>query len=187
MNTLKSFDMNDQSVINHSVLIIGSRLSGKTTLVNDYLKHHSFTSIINTRDQHVIHQAVEKQRQERDLKNNIAIVVEDFDKSIMLTRDSDIRDIIFNGRFFNITLILTTQHVTNIPPELRANISQVFLLGNNSSEDKKQLYEKVGGMFELLTDFTEVYNHYTDDFGCLVFAMSAGNKIEDSVFNYKVW
>jgi hypothetical protein len=62
----------------------------------------------------------------------------------------------------------------------------VFLLGNNSREDKKQLYEKVGGMFESLTDFTEVYNHYTADFGCLVFVMSASNKIEDSVFNYKV-
>ena len=123
------------------------------------------------------------------MKNNIAIVVEDFDKSTMLALDSDIRNIIFNGRFFNITLILTTQHVTNISPELRANISHVFLLGNNS-EDKKQLYEKVGGMFELLSDFTEVYNLYVNNFTCLVFVMSSSaresNAIENYVFYYKV-
>jgi len=102
------------------------------------------------------------------------------------TKDTAIKEILFNGRHYDITYILTMQAPLGITPELRTNFDYVFLLYTDNFNEQKKFYEHYTGMFPSFGAFKEVYDEVTNDFGVMVIAKRAvGRNLTDKIFHYK--
>jgi hypothetical protein len=92
----------------------------------------------------------------------------------------------FNGRHYNLLVMITLQHPLGISPQLRSNIDYVFVLRDNLTNNRKRIYENYCGMFPTFEYFCQVMDQTTEDFQCLVIHNnSKSNKIEDQVFWYR--
>jgi hypothetical protein len=102
------------------------------------------------------------------------------------TTDVNIRSLFMNGRHYKVFFIITMQYPLGIPPNLRANIDYVFILRNNSTSDRKRIYEHYAGIFPTFEAFCQVMDSCTENYECLVINNTVrSNKIEDCVFWYK--
>ena len=78
------------------------------------------------------------------------------------------------------------QYLLGIPPNLRTNIDYIFILRENIINNRKKLYDHYAGMFPTFEMFSQVMDHCTENYECLVIHNNAkSNKLEDQVFWYK--
>ncbi len=104
-----------------------------------------------------------------------------------LINERSIHELIFNGRHYKITYVLSTSLDTCISPEIRCNFDYVFLLANNNKYDIKKMYEHYCGMFPTLESFTETFNSLTEDGENAMVIVNRGAKVNfyDKVFWFK--
>lgn len=101
-------------------------------------------------------------------------------------KDKPIRDIMMNGRHFDLSFLLAMQYPVGIGPELRTNFDYVFLLAEDFVNNQKKLYEYYAGMFPDFNSFRDVFKQMTSDFGCMVLVnRGARADFTDKVFKYK--
>ena len=209
---LKKFD---PSIINSNsvVLLIGKRGTGKTTLTADVLYHlrSSFDAGIafsateesnNFWSRHIcdtlIHQdfnakvygnfVAEQRRINAKLEKpiNSFALLEDCMYSRILKTDPNVRGSFFNGRHWNIFLIMTMQYVLDLPPELRSNVDYIFILRNNVLADRERIWKHFCGFIPSFNIFQQIMNKCTTGYECLVVNnTSRSNEIDDCLFWYK--
>ena len=122
---------------------------------------------------------------ERDIDNRAFLIMDDCLYDNDWKKDKRIREIFMNGRHWGIFFILLMQYAIGISPNLRCNIDWVFLLRENSYQNRKKLYENYAGMFYNFEMFCQTMDACTENFGCLVIHNgSKSNKIEDQVYWY---
>ncbi|GAQ93088.1 Hypothetical protein KFL_012910020 [Klebsormidium nitens] len=96
------------------------------------------------------------------------------------------RFLFMNGRHFNLTLILSSQYVMDVPAAIRANSDYVFVFNDPIVNNRKRLYENYFGVLPKFSVFEAVFKACTADFECLVLDNTQGSSnVEDSVFWYK--
>jgi len=101
-------------------------------------------------------------------------------------KDPTIKELLFNGRHFDITYILTMQHPMGIKPDLRLNFDYIVLLADNNWNNQKKLYEQYAGIFPNFEAFRQAFNQLTEDYGAMIIVnRGASNDIFDKVFYYK--
>ena len=101
-------------------------------------------------------------------------------------KDPSIREILLNGRHYQITYILTMQFLLGIQPELRSNFDYIFLLAEDIISNRKRLYEHYAGMFPTFDIFQQVFSDLTENYGMMVINNRVHSKnITDKVFWYK--
>lgn len=102
------------------------------------------------------------------------------------SKDRPIMDLLYNGRHYKLTYILTMQFPLGIQPELRLNFDYVFLLADDSGTNIKRLYEHYASMFPTLNSFKQVFEDITKDYGCMVI-VNRGNRTSflDKIFWYR--
>ena len=101
-------------------------------------------------------------------------------------RDQPILELLFNGRHYHITYILTMQYPLGITPELRCNFDYVFLLAEDSFGNIKRMHEHYAGMFPTLDSFRQVFTQLTENYGCMVVNNRGSRKtIFDKIYQYK--
>lgn len=83
-------------------------------------------------------------------------------------KDQGILEILMNGRHYSLTYILTMQTPLGVTPELRLNFDYVFLLKEDSTINKKKLWDNYAGAFKTLAAFEKVFSRCTDDYRCMV-------------------
>lgn len=83
-------------------------------------------------------------------------------------RDEPITDLLYNGRHYHITYILTMQYPLGITPELRCNFDYVFLMAEDNISNLKRLYEHYAGMFPSFDIFRSVFSQLTLNYGVMV-------------------
>ena len=106
--------------------------------------------------------------------------------SKILKSNKDIRGTFFNGRHWNIFLIITMQYVLDLPPELRSNVDYVFILRNNMMADRERLYKNFCGFIPSFTIFNKIMNKCTQGYEALVVDnTSRSNDISDCLFWYE--
>ena len=100
--------------------------------------------------------------------------------------DKPISELLFNGRHYKLTYILTMQFPLGIKPELRLNFDYVFLLADDSNTNIKRLYDHYASMFPNLNAFKQVFEELTKDYGCMVI-VNRGNRTNllDKIFWYR--
>ena len=100
--------------------------------------------------------------------------------------DKNIKYLFLNGRHHNCTVALTSQSVLGIPPSLRTNLDNVFILKENITANRKKIYEQYCGIFPTYDVFAQVMTQSTQNYECLVVDnRSQGGSIAENVFWYK--
>jgi len=103
-------------------------------------------------------------------------------------KDNYVREVLFNGRHYNITYILTMQFSLGIVPELRGNFDYVFLLADDIFSNQERIYKHYAGIFPTFDAFRLVFRQVTNDFGSMVISNSNRNPnadLNEKVFWYK--
>ena len=194
-------------------MCIGKRGTGKTTLTADILYHqrrnfdagiafsateesngywarHICDTLIHQDFNPKIYQnfITEQRRINAKLEKpiNSFALLEDCMYSRILKTDQSIRGSFFNGRHWNIFLIVTMQYVLDLPPELRSNVDYIFILRNNMVADREKLWKHFCGFIPNFSTFQQIMNKCTQGFECLVVNnTSRSNEIDDCLYWYK--
>tara|TARA_Y100000389_G_scaffold161917_1_gene164505 strand:+ start:685 stop:1500 length:816 start_codon:yes stop_codon:yes gene_type:complete len=208
---LSKFDMR-RIPSNAVVVVIGKRGTGKTTLTadimynirnrfdagicfsateesNSFWGHHVPDTLIHSEfDENTFKNFINEQRRINGKLSkpiNSFAIMEDCMYSKILRTNKDIRGTFFNGRHWNIFLVVTMQYVLDLPPELRSNIDFVFILRNNMVNDREKLYKHFCGFVPNFSTFQKIMNKCTQGYECLVVDNTArSNDISDCLFWY---
>ena len=101
-------------------------------------------------------------------------------------KDENITEILMNGRHYKLTYILTMQTPLGITPDLRLNFDYVFLLKDDSTINKKKLWDNYASMFPTISAFEKVFGKCTDDFRSMVIDnRKPSTNIQEKVYWFK--
>ena len=201
---------NIQNLKNDSnIMIIGSKCSGKSTLIKDIIYNNKKTSVgsviscgenvehfydkfinntlIHTEyDPLILERLFECQIKAYHEKlvnyNKILVMDECFVASDKIQNDKKIQELFFNGRNYRILSILTTQFPMRLSPSLRVNIDCIFIFKNHDIKHKREIYQYYASIFKSFEEFETILDSL-DNYNCLVIDYSS--KLEDQIFYYK--
>ena len=128
-----------------------------------------------------------KELQKKSFDDSALIFMDDMlsDKQNWV-KDGGMTELLYNGRHYNITYILTMQYSLGIPPNLRTNFDYIFLLAEDFTKNIAKLYEHYAGMFPSIDMFKTVFENLTANYGVMVIAnRGARSSFLDKVFWYK--
>lgn len=102
--------------------------------------------------------------------NNNKIVI--FDNCLIRykswPKDNDLMEIMLNGRHYCMTTIVTLQIPIGITPDIRLNFDYIFLFYDDSTINKKKLWDNYASVFPNLVTFDKVFSACTFDHQCMV-------------------
>jgi hypothetical protein len=139
------------------------------------------------RQQKIIEKAKQRKLQGKKVDARAFIVMDDClaDKASWI-KDRPIRQLLFNGRHYEIMYILTMQFPLGISPELRGNFDYIFLLAEDFVSNQKRIHDHYAGMFPSFESFKQVFAALTEDFGCMVIVNRGARKsFLEKVYWYK--
>lgn len=102
-------------------------------------------------------------------------------------KSTDLSEIFFNGRHYNITLILVSQDIVAIPPAFRLNIDIVILFNCDIQEEIKKLFQYYAGEFSNVQEFKDTLGAVCQDYGAMIILKRGfkSKNIEDKIFRFK--
>lgn len=120
--------------------------------------------------------------------DRILIVMDDCISDAKIWKKSkELAEIFYNGRHYNVSLIIVSQDIVAIPPAFRANIDIVILFNSSIQEELKKLFQHYAGEFSNLQEFKNVLNTVCQDYGAMII-LKRGYKslnLMDKIFRYK--
>jgi hypothetical protein len=197
-NTGKSFLVKDL-LYHHRNLPIGTVISG-TEMANGFYSsilpkqfiHYDFSPVIVDklikRQKKLIKQIKKDvtRYNHSNIDPRLFFIMDDCLYDSSWTRDENIRCIFMNGRHFKIFFIITMQFPLGVTPNLRTNIDYVFILRENTINNRKRIYDNYAGIFPNFDIFNQVMDQCTQNYECLVIDnTSKSNEINDVIFWYK--
>lgn len=117
----------------------------------------------------------------------VLLVMDDWmsDKNIIV-KDENIHELFFNGRHYEISLIMALQYSKGLTPELRGNLDYIFLLAEDFPKNRRKLWEEYAGSFKTYDEFEAIFENLTDNFGCMVINNRIHTTdIEKKIFYFK--
>ena len=118
--------------------------------------------------------------------DTIMLIMDDCMSDKKWLKDPNIAEMFFNGRHHHLSFILTMQYAVGIPPEMRSNFDYIFLLAEDTINNRKKLYEHYAGMFPTFDIFQQVFSDLTENYGMMVINNRVHSKnITDKVFWYR--
>lgn len=100
--------------------------------------------------------------------------------------DEYIQKLMLNGRHYHLTFILTLQYCKGIPPAIRSNFDYIFLLGDENTNNKKNIFNEYGGIFATYKMFNDVFSEMTHNYGMMVLDLRRrSSKLMEKVFRYR--
>ena len=192
--------------------VIGKRGTGKSVLVKDimyykksipmgvvmsgtedgksyYSKFVPDCFVFSEFDKTALERLVDRQKKLSKIgkATKVFIVLDDlmFDKKIM--KEKVMRQLLMNGRHWNIFMITTAQYPADLgPPEIRSNCDYIIACRETIHQNRERLYRMFFGVFPSFDDFCRVFTACTENYGVLVLDNTKQtNHIEDIVFWYK--
>jgi len=85
-----------------------------------------------------------------------------------LTNDKTIKDIVLNGRHRGFTLVIISQYVHAVTPDIRSNVDYVVLLENDMGDDLKKIYQHWFTKLGKFDVFMALFTQLTKDHGMMV-------------------
>lgn len=98
-------------------------------------------------------------------------------------KDKVIKELLFEGRHYDIMYILTMQYPLGIVPELRSNFDYIFVLSEDFHTNIKKIFDHYAGMFPNLETFKQVFTQLTENY-CAMVIVNRGKrlKFQDKIF-----
>lgn len=197
-----------------TILIIGKRNSGKTTVVaslakvlrkipygvccsctedaNSYWSKHIPGLFIHSEyTEEITQNLIEMQRKQmqevgQDKVQPCFAIYDDIMYDASFARQKTTRELFMNGRHFKISLLLTAQYCMDLPPALRTNIDFVFILKDPIKKNRQRLHDNFAGIFPTFDSFCEALDQTTENYECMVIDNTTNsNKLSDIVYYYK--
>jgi hypothetical protein len=166
-----------------TIFAVGKRATGKTSLCLSYLKKYRYSSVLvfsqqsdaynninvpvfNQVDYNLINTFLQEQKHKKKHKpepNNAIIIFDDcihspkefFQKKCIL-------EIIMNGRFSKITMIITTSYLMNIQPHIRINFDHCIFFREKSLMELEKIYKYFGDITNTnFNDFLQLHHDFT--------------------------
>ena len=189
----KQFEINNM-VNNPAIAIIGKRESGKSWIVrnivyNMYQKDNSeefvvisptdkmncfygkfIDKVYYSYNSNIIEYvlAMQTDRMSRGIIKNVTVVLDDcLSLKGSWMRDIAIQEMLYNGKHYHITYILTMQFPLGITPELRSNFDYVILLNDGYISNLKRMYDHYAGMFPTFSSFKQTFSQLTSDYNAM--------------------
>ena len=193
----KSFITRD--IIYHYRHIPGGVVISPTDKMNSFFKyffpdlyiHYNITEIllkkILVRQSIMIEKEKEKKRAGKKVDPSGILIMDDcLARKKSWAKDENIMEILMNGRHYRLTYILTMQTPLGITPDLRLNFDYIFLLKEDSTINKKKLWDNYASMFPSLQAFEKVFAKCTEDYRSMVIDnRKPSDNIQDKVFWFK--
>mgnify|MGYP001067834229 CR=1 FL=1 len=99
-------------------------------------------------------------------------------------KEYSIKEIMYNGRHYQIAYMLTMQYPVGIHPSLRTNFDYVFMFYEAKVNQLKKYYDHYAGVFPTFDSFKQSFTQLTKEKGsCMVLA----NKSDDKSFHSTVY
>jgi hypothetical protein len=142
---------------------------------------------ILSRQMRIREKAKRKREQGKKIDTRIFLLMDDcLSDSKTWGKDENLKEILYNGRHYDITYILTMQYPMGIPPDLRANFDYIFLLYIDNTDEQTKIYKYYTGMFPSLSAFKQVFLRLTENYGVMVVVKrGAGRLLNEKVYHYK--
>lgn len=154
----------------------------------DAIIHNEYTSSIGdsviTRQSDLKRKIGQKQLNDNSIDMRLLLIMDD---CLALNKtwayDEYMREIIMNGRFYDITCIMIMQFPLGIGPEIRCQFDYIFMFYDDHKNNLKRLYGYYAGMFPTFSSFCEVFEQLTKDYNSMVI----NNRGSARNFNEKIY
>jgi AAA+ ATPase superfamily predicted ATPase len=181
---------------NQSVLIIGGRETGKTTLIKKFIGTKQKDYILDIYNEQLkeydtnkynVYNSIDKLG--RDFFDNIGnnnnknIVIENY-PNIFNYDNNYIKEFSFNIRHYKSSFIVSQQYPENIKPEYRLNFDYIFIGRNENTHNLKNIYKWYAGMFSSFNDFINAYQCITKNNRFMVIYQHYSNDMNKMIFVY---
>lgn len=142
-----------------------------------------------TRQKHLIAENDKRKKEGKSLYDiRLLLVLDDvISNAKEWGRSQDMKEVMFNGRHYGITLIIAVQDTMALPPASRNNFDYIFLFNNDINSELVKMYNHFAGIFENVNSFKEVLAQVTEDYGILVIIRrgNASNRLEDKIAHFR--
>ncbi len=104
-----------------------------------------------------------------------------FDRKFM--RSDAMREIFMNGRHSNITTVVTTQYLMDVPPAIRTNLDLAFAFKDIYRCNRERIFIQIASVFDTFEEFDQVMKACTLKHECMVIRVDSDSyNPEDSIF-----
>lgn len=143
-------------------------------------------SKIQERQQIMVDKLEEKKKQGKKFDPRILVIMDDcLSSKNSWVRDEKFMDLLYNGRHYNITFILTIQYPVGIPPDIRMNFDYIFLMRTDQVSNKKKIFDHYGGVLPDYNSFDSIYTQLTQNYGSMVITRNQSSDYTKKIFYYK--
>jgi len=190
------FQLN-QMVPNPSILIIAKRGSGKSYVTRELVHHFRDIpcgAVISPAEQMnktygyffpdlYIHHKLDDELVKNILVRQRSVIGENehdtIDPRSLLVMDDclhmspldekrSVKEVLMNGRHYEMTYIATINSPTGLSPDLRANFDYVFIMADSNPSSRRKLWQNYCGMFENFDEFEDIFDECTKDYRSMV-------------------
>ncbi len=202
-----TYILNDfKSNIGNNIHFIGQRQISKDILIRDiltkmiqsnniesvtiftYLNSTNNYSYLNNSttcntykyDKEILKEIIDKQKinsQNSDILKPILVIMDDCICENECNTDNNIRELLLNGRHYNIHFIVISQYPIRFSPALRCNFDYVLYLKNNAISNMKRVYEYYYGVIPSFKMFHDIIINMNDNECIIVDTQSGLNNV----------
>ena len=115
----------------------------------------------------------------------VLMLLDDVAFDTKMLRSKSIRQLFLNGRHHHICVILSLQYALLLGPCIRGNCDVVVACRENVVSSRRKLYEQFFGFFPTFKAFTRAFGALTNNYETMVLNNCQSNSLEDSIFWYK--
>lgn len=198
---------------NATVLMVGRRGTGKTTLMRDIMYHnrHKFkfgvamsptddttnalgafiprSCIFDEFNEGVVKKIMEHQKWAgkgpKEKFHNFFGITDDCAYDRKSYSNKTVREVYMNGRHRKFFYINSMQYVMDMPCHIRGQIDYVFAGRDGNLSQREKLWRNFFGIFPDYKSFSKVFDECTNNYGVMVYdATKRSTKIEDVVSWY---
>ena len=200
---------------NSTMILLGKRRTGKTTLVLDILhakrripcgivisgteeSNHTYSGLVpdlfiySEYKPEILDKIIVRQRklinkaQQKAVDTRVFIILDDVMYDKTIRKSTQLRLIFMNGRHYKMFFMATCQYLMDIPPAIRANLDYTVVLREPVLSNRQKIHTYFAGIVPDFKVFCGIMDATTANYECLVVDnTSRSTDIADVLFWYK--
>jgi hypothetical protein len=191
-------------IVGNMIFIIGARKTGKTVIVQEFVKNNFDDGILLSENMAIKEQYskceifknttrcsidIEYIKEyyisikNSDTKKKHIIVIDEYCNTKTLWKDATISDMIMNGKHFGITLIITFQYPICLTDDINGNLDNIIITDKGYEKTRETLYRYYGSRVTTYLTFTNILTSICTNKNALVISYTnTSNNIQNSMF-----
>ena len=103
------------------------------------------------------------EEQKRVPETKMILCIDGYQYYKIIMHDNAFNEILFNGRHFGITLIMTVQYYGEIPSPIKKYFNYVFAFGDNNESNKQNLYIRYFDKLKPYENFRTIFDNINNN------------------------